>query len=62
MVAAGQVYLGDEWTNKSPLEFYNKNKNYMLLTDSTRKLLEHWLNAIANDGLESFIMRARRWK
>ena len=62
MVAAGQVYLGDKWTNKSPLEFYNSHKNNMLLTDNTRELLEHWLNAIANDGLKSFIKRARCWK
>lgn len=62
MVAAGQVYLGDKWTNKSPLEFYEKNKNHMLLSYGTKRLLEHWLNAIANEGLKSFIMRARIWK
>lgn len=62
MVAAGQVYLGDKWTKESPLEFYNINKNNMLLHKHTRKLLEHWLNAIAQDGLESFIIRARRWR
>lgn len=62
MVAAGQVYLGDKWTKESPLEFYESHKKNMLLTDSTKNLLEHWLNAIAKDGLKSFIKRARCWR
>lgn len=62
MVAAGQVYLGDKWTKESPLEFYDNNKNKMLLHDKSRKLLEHWLNAIADDGLKSFIKRAKIWR
>ncbi len=59
MIAAGQTYLGDKWNKESPLEFYNKNKERMLLHDETRKQLEFLLEDMAKFGLHSFITRAK---
>lgn len=61
-IGAGKVYEGKNWTNKSPLTYYEKNKKEMLLNDKTRKLIEHWLNAIANEGLKSFYHRVKIWR
>lgn len=59
MIAAGQTYLGDKWNKESPLEFYNKNKERILLHDETRKQLEFLLEDMAKFGLHSFITRAK---
>lgn len=61
-IGAGKVYLGDKWTIKSPLEYYNANKDKMILHPNTQKLVEKYLQDIADYGLRTLVTRARYHK
>lgn len=49
-MSASMNYQKEKYTNKSPLEYYDKRKEYYLLHETTRKQLEFLLNKLAKDG------------
>lgn len=51
-IAASKIYMGDKYTDASPLEYYNRGKDVIVIHDKTRKQLEFLLNKLAKDGEE----------
>ena len=51
-VAASMIYLGDEYTDSSPLDYYRSHRWECQMHDDTRNELEYWLFRIANEGVE----------
>ena len=49
-IAASKVYKGKEYTDRSPLEYYEREKRYILLHPETRALLERLLHMLARKG------------
>lgn len=49
-MCACKNYQGSNYTNNSPLEYYNKEKEHMLIHKDSRELLEFLLNKLANEG------------
>ena len=49
-MSASMNYQKEKYTDKSPLEYYEKRKEYYLLHETTRKQLEFLLNKLAKDG------------
>lgn len=49
-MSASMNYQKEKYTDKSPLEYYKKRKEYYLLHETTRKQLEFLLNKLAKDG------------
>ena len=49
-MSASMNYQKEKYTDKSPLEYYDKRKEYYLLHETTRKQLEFLLNKLAKDG------------
>ena len=49
-VAASQIYLGDKYTDASPLQYYEKSKDHYLLHPETRALLEKLLKMVRDLG------------
>lgn len=49
-IAACKVYLKDQYTDKAPLEYYQKSKSAPLLHEYTRKMLELLLGMMAEKG------------
>lgn len=51
-IAASKVYLKENYTNASPLKYYNKGKDSILMHEDTKKLLEKLLYMLAKSGEE----------
>lgn len=51
-IAASRVYKGKNYTNGSPLEYYNYTKDYIVIHPKTRKLLEKLLYMLRDQGEE----------
>ena len=51
-IAACKVYKGEEYTDRSPLEYYLKGKGEYLMHPDTQALLEKLLRMLAKDGEE----------
>lgn len=51
-MAASKVYLGDAYTDASPLTYYMQASDHMLIHPKTRKQLEFLLRMLARDGEE----------
>lgn len=51
-VAASMIYLGDRYTNKSPLEYYLSHKDENQFSEHTRFMLEMYLKSIARQGFD----------
>ncbi len=51
-IAASKVYMKDTYTDASPLEYYNRGKDRLILHEHTRELLELCLNMLAEEGEE----------
>ncbi len=49
-IAACKVYLKDAYTQRSPLEYYEKGKDALILHDESRMLLENCLHKLADEG------------
>lgn len=49
-IAASRVYKKENYTDRSPLEYYNLTKDYALIHPETRKLLERLLKMLAARG------------
>lgn len=58
-VAASMIYLGDNYTDKAPLEYYLTNKDGNQFYDTTRDELEWWLTELANYGLDNVMKRLK---
>ena len=51
-VAASMVYLGDKYTDHSPLEYYLSHKDENQFSDHTRSKLEEYLYSISKLGFK----------
>ena len=49
-IAACMVYMGDDYTDRSPLEYYEKGKGRYLMHPETMELLEKLLTMLADKG------------
>ena len=49
-VAASRIYLGDQYTDASPWEYYERSKNHYLMHPETRALLEKLLKMVRDLG------------
>jgi hypothetical protein len=49
-IAACMVYMGDDYTDRSPLEYYEKGKGRYLMHPETMELLERLLTMLADKG------------
>lgn len=58
-VGAGKVYSKDNWTQKTPLEYYNKVRPGRHFNVETENLLIFFLNGIDRKGLKWFHEAAR---
>lgn len=55
-IAASKVYKKDAYTDLCPLEYYNLTKDYILIHEDTRRLLEKLLRMLAEKG-EAYTFR-----
>ena len=51
-IAASSTYKKEAYTDRSPLEYYELEKEHILLHERTRSQLEFLLNMLARDGEE----------
>lgn len=51
-IAASKVYKGDAYTDASPLEYYNRGKDVIVIHPKSREQIEFLLNKLARDGEE----------
>ncbi len=49
-VAASKIYNGENYTDQSPLDYYNGGKKHMMIHEDSRKLLEGLLKMLAKEG------------
>lgn len=59
-IAAGRVYKGSAYTDRSPLEYYRQGKAGDLMHAETRKLLEKLLLMLAEEGEEKTFRYIRK--
>lgn len=51
-IAACRVYKGSQYTDSSPLEYYRRERPYIVMHPETRKLLERLLMMLSREGEE----------
>lgn len=51
-IAASKVYKKEAYTDSSPLEYYNRGKDKIILHEHARELLEKCLKMLAEEGEE----------
>ena len=51
-VAASKIYLGDKFTQHSPLEYYKSHYHENKFHDITRGMVEYWLTRISDIGVD----------
>lgn len=49
-IAASRIYKGRDYTDRSALEYYGREKNFIVIHPKTRKLLEKLLYMLAEKG------------
>ena len=49
-IAASRIYKGNDYTDRSALEYYQREKNFIIINPETRKLLERLLSMLAEKG------------
>ena len=59
-IAASKVYKGGDYTRKSPLEYYEREKPFILMHQETRALLEKLLRMLAEKGEERTFASIRK--
>ena len=59
-IAASKVYRGSEYTDRDPLEYYEKGKAHHILHLEVRELLERLLHMLADEGEEVTMDYIRR--
>ena len=50
--AASMIYLGDKYTDKAPLEYYESHKDENQFCISTHAMLSGWLTILSENGLD----------
>ena len=58
-IAASSVYKGKEYTNSSPMEYYNREKDFIVIHPETRALLVHLLTVLSEQGEEALFAEIR---
>ena len=61
-VAASMIYLGKNYTDKAPLEYYQSHKDENQFSDYTRFYLEEYLTNIANYGFDTAMKSETTYK
>lgn len=56
-IAAGLVYKGKEWTNSSPLEYYNNRKDKEYINEDIKKVLVTVYEQVSKNGINKTITR-----
>ncbi len=51
-ISASKNYQKEKYTNRSPLEYYEKGKGHYIMHEETRALLEQLLQMLADEGEE----------
>lgn len=59
-IAASKIYMKEQYTDRSPLEYYNRSKSAILLHEHTRALLETLLDMLAKKGERETFAYIRR--
>lgn len=49
-VAAGKIYLGDNYTNNNPIEYFERGNAKSSMHPNTAALLEEWLKMLREQG------------
>ncbi len=60
-IAASKVYEGERYTRRSALEYYEKGKDFCMIHDDTRALLEYILHMLAEQGEEKTFAYMRKY-
>ena len=60
-IAASKIYLRDDYTDRSPLEYYERGTAYDLLHKDTRALLEKLLRMLAEKGEKQTFYYIRKY-
>lgn len=61
-VAAGKIYLGKNYTNDNPINYFLNGNGKNLMHPKTAELLESWLRMIQTDGEEKTFAYIRKLK
>lgn len=61
-VAAGMVYLGDNYTNDNPFDYFINGKAKAAMHPETAALLERWLLLLKNEGFSAVFKDMRQTK
>ena len=59
-IAASKVYMKDNYTDRSPLEYYNRGNGKIILHEHTRELFERCLEKLAEQGEEKTFAYIKR--
>jgi len=51
-IAASKTYMGDNYTDSHPLEYFNRGKDHYMMHPKTKKYLEKILTILAEEGEE----------
>ncbi len=54
-VAASQIYMGENYTDSSPYDYYEKYKSHYMIHPKTAELLEQSLFVLKNEGEDAAI-------
>ena len=60
-VAASKIYKGENYTDSSALEYYNRGRGRYVLHPYVRKKLELLLEMLAEKGEDYTFAYARKW-
>ena len=58
-IAASKTYMKDKYTDRSPLDYFNKGKNHYLMHPATMRQLEMLLTLLAKEGEEKLFSYMR---
>ena len=60
-VGASKVYKGKDYTDSSPIEYYNSRKDSVFMHPDTAKRLEYYLNLLAKKGEQVMFAELRQY-
>lgn len=56
-MATGIVYNGKNWTNRTQLDYWNKNKEIAKINPKVAALLKEFYTQVAEDGLDKTLKK-----
>lgn len=59
-IAASETYLKDNYTIASPLNYYNNEKDFVVMHETTRKEIEFLLQYLATNGLDKTMKHCKQ--